>query len=373
MLLVEQGPAVGGWAAAYGCKAGDDCSLCGVCLAARALRSPALDVGNPITVKVDTAVVEIEGGPGQFTARLVSGGRGVDVARCTACGLCSGVCPAGAVSAPHPQAVPQAYSIVGSRCLRAAGESCRLCVEACPFGAVRLEFESREERVGAGVVVVASGFQPFRAAAKGQYGHGRHNGVITTMEMEQGFWQHGPAYLGRMLGSGRRVAFVHCIGSRDLAIGRGWCSQVCCPTVLRLARRAAMADATLEISLFFMDLQRCAPGIPDLMRALPDNVSLRRGMPAEILSVPGGLALAYEDLTCAERREVEFDLVVLAVGMEGPAPIAGIGGGDGQFLAGLGPGIISAGACGGPLAIAEAVADGLRAAGEAITLLEAPR
>ncbi len=34
VLLVEQRPTVGGWAATYGCKAGADCTLCGVCLAA---------------------------------------------------------------------------------------------------------------------------------------------------------------------------------------------------------------------------------------------------------------------------------------------------------------------------------------------------
>ncbi len=373
MLLVERGPAVGGWAATYGCKAGDDCSLCGVCLSARALRSPALCAGSPITLKVDTTVVEIEGGPGKLTARLVSQGRGVDVARCTACGLCTGICPEGAVIAPHPQAVPQSYAIDRSRCVRAAGEECRLCEEACPFGAVDLEFERREESVKAGVVVVASGFRPFDAAAKGQYGYGRRPGVITTMEMEQGLWLHGPAYIDQVLGGGRRVAFVHCVGSRDNAIGRVWCSQLCCPTVLRLAHRLASADAALQISLFYMDLQRCAPGIPDLVRTLPANVALMRGMPAEILSVPGGLSLAYEDLTLAERREAEFDLVVLAVGMEGPAPIVGLDGEVGRFLALAGPGVITAGACGGPQAIPEAVADGLRAAGEAIALLEAGR
>lgn len=368
VMVVEQGSVVGGHAAGYACKAGADCVLCGVCLAAQGIRSLRAAPG-PV-VRVDTSVVALEGSPGRFTARLVQRARGIDVARCTACGLCVRVCPVGAIS-PLPWAEePRACVLDFDACLRASGNPCALCREACPFGAVRLEPGTREDTVTAAVVVVATGFTPFPASAKSRFGYGRLPGVITTMDLEQGLRQQGTAYLEHLAPAGRRLAFVHCVGSRDVAAGRGWCSQVCCPTALRLARRLAGDVPDLEATLFFMDLQRCAPGIARLFRVLPPEIHLVRGLPAEVRAGTGGLVVTYEDLATATRCQGEFDVIVLAVGMDGPPSVGGLPEGTGGFLTDLPRGVVAAGACGGPVSIAEAAAEGLRAAGAALKTLE---
>lgn len=368
MLVAEQGPVIGGWAACYACKAATDCSLCGVCLAARASRT--MQPGAGVTLRVDTQVLGIEGGPGGFNVRLARGPRGVDISRCTGCGRCADVCPAAAIAQPHPQALPLAYVLDRGACLRTRGEDCVACRDACPFGAVRLDDAPGEEAVKADVVVLATGFAPFPAERKGQFGYGRLPGVITTMDLERGLWQHGPDYLSHLMPGSRRVAFVHCVGSRDLAAGRGWCSQVCCPTALRLAGRMVRELPGLEVTLFFMDLQRCAPGIARLFSDLPPEIRLVRGIPGEVISEPGGLLLTFEDVAAAARSQELFDLVVLAVGMDAPASAAGVRSSASGFVSDLPPGIVAAGAAGGPVSIPEAVGEGLRAAGAALRVLE---
>ncbi|MDI6771032.1 MAG: NAD(P)-binding protein [bacterium] len=368
VLLAEQGPVVGGWAACYACKAATDCNLCGVCLSARVSRT--MQPGAGVTLKVDAHVLGIEGGPGSFAVRLAHRPRGVDVSRCTGCGRCAELCPVAAIAQPHPQALPMAYLLDQEACLRARGEECVICREACPFGAVLLDDTPSEELVQADVVVLATGFEPYPAARKGQLGYGRLPGVITTMDLERGLWQHGPEYLSRLLPGSRRVAFVHCVGSRDLAAGRGWCSQVCCPTALRLAGRMVRELPGLEATLFFIDLQRCAPGIARLFDDLPPEIHLVRGIPGDVLSEPGGLLLTFEDVATATRRQELFDLVVLAVGMDSPGAAAGMPAAAEGFLCDLPAGVVAAGACGGPVSIPEAVGEGLRAAGAALRVLE---
>jgi ferredoxin len=51
----------------------------------------------------------------------------VDLARCTGCRLCEGVCPTGAITVTH------VVHVSTSRC-----SGCALCIGVCPRGALRL-------------------------------------------------------------------------------------------------------------------------------------------------------------------------------------------------------------------------------------------
>ncbi len=57
----------------------------------------------------------------------------VDLQRCVDCGLCSGVCPSGALAFPSAQ---RRLSFDAARCL-----VCEQCLPSCPFGAISLALE----------------------------------------------------------------------------------------------------------------------------------------------------------------------------------------------------------------------------------------
>ena len=82
-------------------------------------------------------------------------------------------------------------------------------------------------------VVLATGFTLFDASIKEEYGYGIYDNVFTTVDIE------------RMLNEGRvakadgtaprRIAFLHCVGSRDEKVCQQHCSRVCCITGVKQA------------------------------------------------------------------------------------------------------------------------------------------
>ena len=80
---------------------------------------------------------------------------------------------------------------------------------------------STGERLEADAVVVATGFTLFDARIKEEYGYGIYDNVYTTVDIE------------RMLNEGRvalkdgtaprRIAFLHCVGSRDEKVCQHHC------------------------------------------------------------------------------------------------------------------------------------------------------
>ena len=75
-------------------------------------------------------MVDIQGEQGNFTVKVKTSPRYVDMDKCIACGLCAEKCPAKAVDefnegldkrkaiyVPYPQAVPLKYAIDEERCI----------------------------------------------------------------------------------------------------------------------------------------------------------------------------------------------------------------------------------------------------------------
>ena len=78
----------------------------------------------------------------------------------------------------------------------------------------------------------AIGYDPFDPSSIYQYGYGRFSNVITAMEIERMINASGPTG-GHVIKPSdgiepKRVAFIHCVGSRDEQIGKPYCSRVCC-------------------------------------------------------------------------------------------------------------------------------------------------
>jgi heterodisulfide reductase subunit A len=315
---------------------------CGLCLALP--RQPsycptiASELHPSITSLPGTEMLALEGEAemaghlgGDLVATLRQAPRLVDPALCDNCGACATVCPVTrprsrwgrwlfeepqrAIYPPPPRAVPLVYAIDVDVCTR-----CGACVDACPRGAIDLEATPVESQVGVDAVVLAPGFSAFDAARASEYGWGRYEDVITTLELERLLNRSGPTG-GRLLRlsdgqSPQSVAFIHCVGSRSQKLGRPYCSSSCCMITAKQVSLIREVAPEVDITVLTMDVRASGKGYEryfERAAALP-GVTYRRGLPAAVLASSGEQNLRLQ----TPRGEEPFDLVVLAVGM-GPA------------------------------------------------------
>lgn len=339
----------------------------------------------------------LSGRAGDFTATVVREPRYIDVDLCDGCGLCVQNCPVKAepardarraVYAPPPRSVPGAYLVDRRRCLhlgtRGWGERelCGICAKVCPAGAV--DFDRKEEVLtfGVGAVILATGITPFDPGVLPQYGYGRLPGVLTSMEFEQMTGEaadRGEPCLSRPgdLRTVRRIAWLQCIGSRNLKIGNGYCSSICCMNTAKEATLVRERWPQTDCAVFYTDFRVWGPDQPrSFATAVGVGVRYERCRVGEVRSRGDGLDLRY---VRRDGRVVEegFDLVVLAVGLAPSRDTMQLAGKLGLGLNRWGfcqspdadtggrPGVYLAGACRAPQDITASVIDGSAAASRA--------
>jgi heterodisulfide reductase subunit A len=249
---------------------------------------------------------------------------------------------------------------------------------------------TREVEVGA--VVLATGFGSYNpATGKNTYGYGVVPNVVTSLEFERILSGTGPNQ-GRLLrpSDGReifRIAWLQCVGSRDLQAGADYCSSVCCMFSIKEALLAKeRSNGGVEASIFYMDMRTFGKGYQRYRdRAEKEyGVHFKRSRvhSVEPAGAGGDLRLAYTDLHGVEHEEL-FDLVVLATGQrpnEGSKELAEMGGvdlnpwgfskGDGLSLSQTNrPGVMVAGSFSGLRDIADSVIQASSASLQASSLI----
>ncbi len=173
--------------------------------------------------------------------------------------------------------------------------------------------EGKATDLEVGAIIVATGFKPFDAARKGEFGYDREKNVITALELEQAMREKGS--LVTAYGKAKRIGFIQCVGSRDLALGNNYCSKVCCMYASKLARliRSELPDA--ELTIFYMDFQTFGLGFDEFYRSAKedDKIQFVRGIPAKIFGFPyDRLTVRYANSMTGEAIEDKFDLIVLS-------------------------------------------------------------
>ncbi|MEW5910965.1 MAG: FAD-dependent oxidoreductase [Thermodesulfobacteriota bacterium] len=217
--------------------------------------------------------------------------------------------------------------------------------------------------LAAQAVILAVGQQPFDPAQKSSLGYGRVPGVISALELEArlalGAWENEPPPA--------KLAFIQCVGSRDQALGRLWCSRVCCGYALRLARLLKAGRPEMDIAFFHMDVQDYGRAWEEELAELRQELRFLRAMPGEVALGATGPEVVFALADGAQRREA-FDLVVLSQGLGPPAGAAALaqmfglarivdgflGQPQAPVAAGA-PGVYVAGACRGPRSLAESI------------------
>lgn len=267
---------------------------------------------------------------------------------------------------------------------------------------LHLENRPKTFDVNVGAVVVATGFKPYEPGI-GEYGYGLFPEVLTLPEfvrllaLTEGEktlrWNDHPV---------RNIAFIHCVGSRQLeginepqADGRvnDYCSRVCCTATLHAANELVKRFPDINVFDVYEDIRTYGRGHETYyLEASSNMVRFLRFHDDEL---PGVLALPPEEdhplvvrvhdyLTWGEEIDIPVDLVVLAVGMM-PNPINDIikllkiAPGTDRFLLEVHPklrpvetavpGIVLAGTAQGPMNIQESCAAASAAAAKVAVLL----
>jgi len=272
---------------------------------------------------------------------------------------------------------------------------CRECERVCGARAIVHEMPSEDVELKVGAVILCPGFATTAREELVHLGYGRHPNVVTSMEFERILSASGP-YDGHVVRPSdrkvlRRIAFLQCIGSRDLRQGEGYCSSVCCMYALKEAVIAKEHSAEeLAISIFYMDMRAYGKDFEHYLNRAQGEYGVRlvrsRVEAVEAGAAPGDLALRFTGEDGRPTRE-DFDLVVLSVGMR-PEPamvelaqrlgISTDGHGFARSPSGKPtctsrPGILVAGPFAAPKDIPETVVEASAAAAEAGTVLASRR
>jgi heterodisulfide reductase subunit A-like polyferredoxin len=224
---------------------------------------------------------EIERGYDEASARA-------EAARCLACGVCS---------------------------------ECMSCVFACGRNAIDHNMIAQEETLQVGAVILAPGYQVYRAELSEEYGFGRYPNVVTSLQFERLLSASGPTFghIERPSDSKipGKIAFLQCVGSRDQS--HNYCSAVCCMYASKEAVMAKEHHPELEVQVFMMDLRAFSKGYWQYFERARDRYGIQytRCRISMLHEDPHthNLILKYQNED-GEQLTQDFEMVVLSVGME---------------------------------------------------------
>jgi heterodisulfide reductase subunit A len=347
VVLVERSPTLGGHMAMFDKTFPTlDCAAC-------ILTPKMVAVGQHKGIELLTCseVCEVMGEPGAFRVRVLKRARRVDADACVACEDCARYCPVSvpsefdsgittrkAVYRPFPQAVPPAFLVDAEACtwLLTGGKKCGACLRKCTKNAIHLEAQDETVEIEVGNIIVATGYDVFDARRIARYGYGRWPNVLTALEFERLTNASGPTG-GRIVMKTRRLnkktkteewvfdadgpppkrlAIVHCVGSRDEHYNR-YCSRVCCMYSLKFAHLVREKLPGAECFEFYIDMRAFGKGYEAFFeRIREEGVHVVRGRSARVSEEGGRLVIKGEDIVSDRVLEFPVDMVLLAVGLE---------------------------------------------------------
>lgn len=398
VILVEHEPSIGGHVAMLDRTFPSlDCAVC--ILVPKMVN--VMEHPN-ITLLSYSQVDEVSGFVGNFRVWVRKKARYVDEALCTGCGLCVEKCPwqnipsefdqgmdtRPAIYFPFPQAVPHLPLIDPPHCAYFRWDTCQVCQNLCPTGAIDFKQQDEIQEFEVGAIILATGFQLFDPGRAIQYGYGRWDNILTSLEFERLCHPSGPTGGKIVMKDGREpesIAILHCIGSRDQKFNR-YCSRICCMTSLKFAMMVKERTRA-RVFNFYIDMRAFGKGYEEFYEQVQRaGVIFVHGKGAEVIYREGKLLVKAEDTLLGRRVIVPVDMVVLAAGLEPRqdaaemARLFGIGCTQEGFFAEKHPklapvettveGIFIAGACQGPKDIPDSVTQGAAAAASALTLID---
>jgi len=328
VYLIEKTPSIGGRMAQLDKTFPTlDCSIC--ILAPKmieCLRHPNISLLTYSEVK------HVEGEDGNFTVKILRKPRYVEFSKCTGCGTCMEKCPVKvpnefdmglgkrkAIYMPFKQAVPLVATIDAEHCLYFSKKICGVCKKVCPSNAIDYNQKPEEIDLNVASIILATGFDIFDPTAIGEYGYGRFQNVLTSMEFERIICASGPTggHLVRPSDGKepKSVVFVQCVGSRNLHGRFPFCSSVCCVYATKESILVKEHLPQTQPYIMYIDMRAVGKGFQEFVDRAREEYGVKyiKAHPGDIDEdqATKNLQIYYEDTKSGEMKKINADLVVL--------------------------------------------------------------
>ncbi len=256
-----------------------------------------------------------------------------------------------------------------------------------------VRFDNREvelkdgRRVECRAVILATGSTLFDARIKEELGYGIYDDVYTSADVERMMVE------GRVACSDgrapKRIALLHCVGSRDEKVCQRHCSKVCCITGVKQAMELKRLFPDADIFNFYMDIRMFGAGYEELYREaqLRSNIHFVRGRISEVSrTIDERLQIKAEDTLTGRPLRMSVDMLVLLIGMRANDDNAALAAGAGlecadsgfiaprdMFLNNVvaGDGVFCAGTVASPKSVGESLNEAVAAADAAVAYIKA--
>ncbi|MFQ5836266.1 MAG: 4Fe-4S binding protein [Candidatus Bathyarchaeia archaeon] len=287
-----------------------------------------------IKLLVNSTVEEVDGYIGNFNVKIVQEPRFVNQ-NCDACGKCEKVCD---VSIPNktnfgldqrkaiylmPNSYPPIYVIDREACNR-----CGKCVKICEKKAINLDEKTAKINVDVGMIIVATGFEPYMPT--GEFGYGKYKDVITQLTLERILSESGPTKGKIVRPSNNKtpdsVTFILCVGSRQgIKASKSdeqaneYCSRSCCASALKNALILKENHPEIDVYIIFRDIRTFGRGHEEIYRKCRELgitfVRYKAENPPEVTKTGSKLVVKVRDSLFKVEMEIFTDMVVLVEGM----------------------------------------------------------
>jgi heterodisulfide reductase subunit A len=182
---------------------------------------------------------------------------------------------------------------------------------------------STARKLDAGAVVLCGGVSYFDPSiGKDTLCYGSAKNVVTSLEFERMLSSCGP-FEGKLLRPDnlkpvQKVAFIQCVGSRDIGLNADFCSSACCAFAVKEARLAVeQSNGQVEAAIFYMDMRAYQKPLESYCQEAREQYGVRF-VKSRVHSVIAGqnndCILRYPSPEDGSMQEESFDMVVLAVG-----------------------------------------------------------
>jgi len=294
-----------------------------------------MDVGRHLNIELFTnsEVIEVKGKAGDFYVKILQKARYVNIEECTSCGDCAKVCPIvvpnefevglgarKAIYSPFPQAVPNAYIRIADDCLGTFPLACARCAEVCQKNAIDYDEQDKIIEVHIGSIIVATGVDYYDPREASEFGYTRFENIVTSMELERILSASGPTRGELIKFTDRKtpeqIAFIQCVGSRNIKRDIPYCSRICCMNAMKDALIIHEHFPDAEMKIFYIDIRAFGKGFEEFYeRTLNlDKLTFINAKPSKIVddSVTGKTIISYENVQTGKIETEKVDLAVLS-------------------------------------------------------------